>query len=154
MAQLKIQLEEEDLAKILTGETEGGIEIRAYVVQEFTRRYLKDIANDDAFREVERRMRAALDAIVDDRIGKYSYNGVTIRPEIRGEISRQVHFEVQTLISKSLEEAIKLSWESRLAKLDELIDKRLEALTIAYIDNQVKRRLEEAVDVLNIKAKR
>lgn len=148
----KIQINSlEALERLIGNDTELEIQVRNTIVQEFAKKHLKAIANETSFQNeitvFKQKLQNEFDKRMEESIAsvkRYYYGGieaVTLHPEIKSAIDRQVREKVDGQISEAVECNIK-HWEQD-AKIDERVQKRMDYYVTQHINQEVKKRLEE-----------
>lgn len=143
---MKIQINSlEALERLIGGDTEVEIDIRNSVVQEFTKKHLKAIADDDlvklAQKATETHIRQSFFTLKNKTWGygqEYVFNK-EMEEKILGDLKYQVENHIRELVFKTVE----------TEKVDKIIKDKL-AWAVKHIENQLteqnlEKRLEEMV---------
>lgn len=145
MAQMKISLGMEDVERMIGGSDEASIEVRNYIVQEFTRRHLRALINDDLMQKTQFLLAKATEEEVKKIVGTYDHYAspkVKLNPEIAKHLEEAVKAQALHLITT----AVEFQWEKTIKPtLAELIQSRIEGLTKRYVDARVDERLKQIV---------
>ncbi len=111
---IKIQINSlEALERLIGGDSELEIEIRSNIVQEFSRKHLKSIANTKAIQESIKKIDIRVNSAVEHEFKKYfeiklSYPRMTTlkeaeRKAIRNSVRSVIDTEIMALINKSID---------------------------------------------------
>lgn len=139
-SQLKIQLGEGDILALLGGGGDASVEIRNHIVQEFTKRHLKALANQEMVAKGAAVVIRAVREEIAQQIGTADWNHVVslspaLKQKIQQEVGIVVRSEVQAAVNSAWRDAIQPS-------LDELVNKRLDAITETYINAAAEKKLK------------
>lgn len=149
----KIQINSlEALERLIGNDTELEIQVRNNIVQEFAKKHLKAIANETTFQNEIVIFKKALQEEFDKKLGesiatvKRYYDGgniekVTLHPEIKAVIDKQVREKIDGQISEAVEGGIK-HWEQDV-NINERVKKRMDFYITQHINEEVKNRLQE-----------
>lgn len=154
----KIQINSlEALERLIGNDTELEIQIRNNIVQEFAKKHLKSIANETTFQieiaTFKRKLQEEFDKKLEESIATvkryYSSGGiekVTLHSDVKAAIDKQVRERIDGQISEAVEGGIK-HWEQD-AKIEDRVQKRMDYYVTQYINQEVKKRLEELAEKL------
>lgn len=150
---MKLQINSlEALERLIGGDTEVEIEIRNNIVQEFTKKHLKAIANEAVFRKVAEDARAANETVAREasnetlhKIGMFTgqrWNQTfSLLPEVKAALRDGALTEVRTAINEAVKSAVAKYDESDA--INRLIDKAIDAHIESKIQEGVKKKLTE-----------
>lgn len=102
---MKILLDIQDVDKLLTGQTEAGIELKNYVVQEFVNKYLRGIVNEDIVKKAIVEAEGMAQSIM---YGSNNYRmKATVQKSIEDNVKKvlddKFQMEIESLRSQSTE---------------------------------------------------
>lgn len=153
MSQLTLQINSlEALERLIGNNNECEISIRNSVVQEFAKKHLKAIVNEpffaDEIRNLKQELRKAFDKRVEEAIAdvKRYYAGgsiekVTLHPEVKTAIDRQIRETVDSKITSEVNDSIKF-W-AQDASIEKRIKEKMDYHVTQQINQAVKVRLQE-----------
>lgn len=139
MSGIKIQINSlEALERLIGGDSELEIDIRNSVVQKFSKRHLKDIANKFISDGVIRSIKEELN---NEYFDKSNYRHVKLTPEFQKILESSVDSHVRSLIKSRISERI------NSGELDEVIQGRVELEVSRHVgritDSMIKKKAEE-----------
>ena len=105
---MKILLDVNDVDKLLTGQTEAGVELKNYVVAEFVRRHLKGIVNEEM-------VAIASKAARDIANGALRINDYKLQPWVEDSIRDLVGRKFDSIVYDEIDK-IKSELETRVSK--------------------------------------
>lgn len=149
----KIQINSlETLERLIGNDNELEIQVRNNIVQEFAKKHLKAIANETTFQNeiatFKRKLQEEFDKKLEESVAtvkRYYVCGgiekVTLHPEIKTAIDRQVRERIDSQIAEAVEGGIK-HWEAD-SNINDRVSKRMDYFVTQHINQEVKKRLEE-----------
>jgi len=105
---MKILLDVNDVDKLLTGQTEAGVELKNYVVAEFVRRHLKGIVNEEMVAIASKEAKDMTNSTL--RLNDY-----TLQPWVEDNIRKIVDRAFNSIIFDEINK-IKSDLESKVSK--------------------------------------
>ncbi len=152
----KIQINSlEALERLIGNDNELEMEIRNSIVQEFTKKHLKVIANENVNRHISDFNRGIQD-YARDLLGKYVNDPQAswrrtyiINNEVEQTIKAVSRNEAAKLINAEILKLIEAETNNAVEKIKALIDERVDHLTSAYIQEKVNERLQKIKDQLS-----
>jgi len=159
MSQLTLQINsKEALERLIGGDEKVDVDIRNSVVQKFSEKHLKSVANSETIREFCNSLKSSIEkdmiSETNSQVGiiKTNWAGqvekVTLHPAIKTEIDSLVRNHVDELIRKSVDDAIKF-WAND-AEIEKRVEKRMEYYAEERIKTEVKQRLEDAFKKIKV----
>ena len=143
---VKIQLNLAALERLIGGSSEAEVELRQSVVENFTHRHLKALANEKLVQAQE----LVIKRYVDDQIGKESWQGVKLSPKVVEELRKVTRGIMQGIINEEL----LVRYEEMKAKIDKQA-KALEKEALERITLEVSRLMPENIEnVINAEVER
>ena len=142
---VKIQISSlEALERMIGGDTEIEIQLRESIVQNFTRKHLKPLANSEAFQKVTQAIAKEVNEAVLIESGSGWSKTVKLKDEHKEKIKSTIDylFEQRVLdeVQKHLNES---GWKARV---DEMLDRASDNISEKLYDTIITRRLDEMVD--------
>lgn len=152
MNKLTIQINNlEALERLIGGNSEVEIEVRNSVIQKFSEKHLKPLANCEPITSTLKTIAEAIKIQVIEKCSKEiatfqqswsgGINDIKLRPEIMSEIDRQVRVLTDKNIQDAVDKSVKF-WVND-AELKERINKKFEYYTTDHINNEIKKRIEK-----------
>lgn len=152
MNKLTIQINNlEALERLIGGNTEVEVEVRNAVVQKFTEKHLKALANESIIGKTLDAIKADISTQIKEKCEaqiatfKTNFYGSTteikLNPSIKSEIDSQVRNLVDSTVRTMVDDALK-TWKDDL-ELKNRIDKRFEYYTTEMINTEIKNRIEK-----------
>lgn len=149
MSRLIIELSVDDLDKIIKSDLSTSIKIKNYIIQEFAKKHLKPIVNDEIFNKVKddilREVEDNLLTIVGEKSSKYSSKRIlnaTLMEQIKDSVNETIRNKIYLLIKESIEEFM-----SDEKYIDEFIDKKIQF----YFTNTLNTRFNSKLKTINSK---
>jgi len=141
MAKVHISVDLKDLEKMLNlDDPEVALKFSSNVIQQFSKRYLKDIVKDESFSLVEKRLKAAVAKVVEEEIGT---EGNWNKPlQVSDKLKQRIEWDVKHAVEAVIYEAKDKAVEECVARLTPLIDSTVERYTL----DLVKTKVDEAVN--------
>ena len=146
---MKIQINSlEALERLIGGDTELEIDIRHSVVDAFTKKHLRAIANE----EHVRRMSSAISVELNDKFAEYTKSPNVyisyewkLKPEIKTLIEAQIKYKTENIINELISESLDIE------KTREHITERLQKQS-AWIEEELtnivlEKRLDRLVEI-------
>ncbi len=136
---------------------EASIEIKNYIVAEFVRRHLKDVANEKIVRDASEAIQAAIDKHIKDQIGNVEWKDIRLSHNFDTRLKQRIVDSVNKLLNDKLNEidkTVKTLIDSAFQrfteeKLSKIFDEKLENLTKNYIESEVNNRIKKIVEGLS-----
>ncbi len=163
MTAMKLQLDSSAVERLIGGDLEVQIELRNWVVQEFTRKYLKAVVADKEFIRFTNEERSQTSRIVSELIKKHvgERSGVgyssdfkmvpTLEKALKDKLDEMLSSEIKSVIA-SMRNEIKLKvselFTRNMPSVDGLIRLHLDKITKEYITEKIKTRLAEVTSQL------
>lgn len=146
----KIQINSlEALERLIGNDTELEIEIRNSIVQEFTKKHLKVIANENVNKHISDFNREIQD-VAGDTLGSYvkdpkcSWRQIyLINETVKKEIETAARNQSAVIINAEIAKLIEHETESAFEKIKVIINERVDSLTEVYIKDMVAEKLEK-----------
>lgn len=147
MSIMKIQLETEDIIKLLNFQGHDiQLEVTNKIVQEFTKRYLKDIANSQIVIEAKDAILSEVNKEISNQIGNVSIWNRNINQNVKTLIQEFVKEEITKTVKEAVDHEFKIYSEQRL---NEYISDRIDYLTKCLVDKKIKEKLDNIVKELD-----
>ncbi len=131
----------EALERILNGSEGLELQIKENIVQEFTKRYLKGIANEEIVKQASSKIKEEIEETLFGDSNKYSFRLKELKPEyvklIEETIESKIRFELLTTINDRIEV------NTQYQKIDELITERINNLVNGITEQDVLNRVDE-----------
>ncbi len=136
MATVKINMSAAELNKFIGEDSEVAMELKSNVIQEFAKRHLKGIINDDGFKKIERSIRTYFTKQFEKNIGEYKriqYNNVFVPNDV-----------IKDAIDSYVSLAVRRFWEERETELvsEMLTGKRIKDMEDRIVDRMTERYLK------------
>jgi len=140
---MKIQINNlEALERLIGGDTELEIDIRNSVVQRFTEKHLKGVANELMARGISETIRKEISASFMNEEGNYYNKTIVVKPEFADKLKTQISIEFYRLMSGHIETEI-IEFQK---KFNDLIQSYGSQLAQRITDEQFEKRVNEAAD--------
>ena len=127
----------EALERILNGSEGLELQIKENIVQEFTKRYLKGIANEEIVKQASSKIKEEIEETLFGDSNKYSFRLKELKPGyvklIEETIESKIRFELLTTINDRIEV------NTQYQKIDELITERINNLVNGITEQDVDR---------------
>jgi hypothetical protein len=134
---MKVILDAKALERLIGGDSEIEVELRNGVVQEFTRRHLKAVVNDQTFQKIvsdeTSKLRLSCEAILEAEVyttrtkpGPWGGKENVLKTELKKKLEEEASDMVRRVISKAIDAAVLRSTteiDVKLAELDKRLDK-------------------------------
>jgi len=140
----------EALERLIGGDSQTEIDIRNSVVQKFSEKYLKSVANSDAMKSTLYQIQSAITQNVKEQCErevatfKTTYGGsitdIKLNPAVQKEIDTQVRAIAYDVIQKQVDKSVAF-WANN-AEIEKIVAKKFEYYTNEIISNKVKERLD------------
>lgn len=131
----------EALERILNGSEGLELQIKENIVQEFTKRYLKGIANEEIVKQASSKIKEEIEETLFGDSNKYSFKLKELKPGyvklIEETIESKIRFELLTTINDRIEV------NTQYQKIDELITERINNLVNGITEQDVLNRVDE-----------
>jgi hypothetical protein len=131
----------EALERILNGSEGLELQIKENIVQEFTKRYLKGIANEEIVKQASHKIKEEIEETLFGDSNKYSFRLKELKPEyiklIEETIEHKIKLELLTMICD------RIDINTQYQKIDELITERINILTNGITEQDVLDRVDE-----------
>ena len=110
MGNLKIELKVEELEKLFGTMTTGSLELKQWVVEEFARRHIKSLMNDDLIRKIKSELDSGTDLEIKKAVSEvlgvkksslYPY-GYFVSQETKAIIKQQVNSIIKEVVSEAV----------------------------------------------------
>lgn len=144
------------LERLIGGDSEIEVEIRNGIVQDFAKRYLKSIADTPAIKESAKKLAEKLSQTMEQQaksiIGRvaFDFKGqpyfLDLNPTMREAITKSVESSINCGVAKMVKEQIEAMVTD--GRIDAMIEKHTKEYGALAIRNELKRRLEAAVNEL------
>ena len=144
MAKIIVNLDLRDLEQMLGKDSEAMIEVASSVVQQFAERHLKAIANDVIVEKAAKAAKAYTESEFTKLVGKLTQRGWDYGFTPSDALNKALQNQARTAVAKATEGFIAAAVEERMEQIQSIIDQRTSHLTLAAIDEAVKRRLTRA----------
>jgi hypothetical protein len=151
VAGLRLQLDASALSKLLTDiSPEVTVELRQSVIEEFTRRHLKGLLNEELLRKFHSRMQQLFDDEAERIIGK-------INKDYWGSSETTLHNSLVDRITKKVNETIDIVLDARikndrdkfLTDLEAKINRAIEASVSFNIKDKVKKEVDAKLEEID-----
>lgn len=155
MSAVKLQINSrEALERLIGGDSQLEVELRNSVVQDFTNRHLKGVANQIDTKRIIGLIEKSLEEYIaahfgtpdKDIYGRY-IRSVTLNGVVKEAIDKEIQSVLPNLITKAVEKAV----DSFLKKnnIEGMINVRFSILTKELINQEVKKKFEEITKEFN-----
>ncbi len=146
MAKIHISVDLKDLENMLNlDDPEVALKFSSNVIQQFSKRYLKDVVKDESFALIEHSFRTevfeAVKQIFEEEVGKKEHGnwGNII---LHQNITEQVKTNAKQAIGSVMEEQIELTVTTAVEKLAPTIESKLELM----FERNINRKISEEVE--------
>lgn len=143
---IKIQIGLEALAALIGGDTEVEMEIRNGIVQEFTRRYLKGIAQD----LIQVHGRTLVSEILKDEIGTTTGYSTALAQSFKAKIKEQVALNANQIVREEVNNLrtglynfVNAQFKELTNKIELLVQGEVPLAVNSKIKEEVQKRLKE-----------
>lgn len=156
---IKIQINSLDaLERLIGGNSEIEIEIRGNIVQEFSKRYLKDIVAADAIKQVTSevinsvREEIRVNFLSEVKPSGSYWSKIILKPEIKKELIDSAKYELMEELRQEIKTSLGVTnaretVENEVNKaVNGLIDRLSEESLQSFIDVRAKAKLKEMLD--------
>jgi uncharacterized membrane protein YheB (UPF0754 family) len=150
---MKMILDGDAVERLIGGDTEIEVQVRNSIVQSFTKRYLKSIANSDEFKEIIEREKSVLRGLVIEQVTlaacdvkKDSWGRpekYTLKPDVEKLIKIRADMKIATLV----EDHIRKRLDELIQTLDSIIDERVNRYAGKVIDELVDKKFKKALSM-------
>jgi hypothetical protein len=144
---MKIQINSiEALERLIGGDTEIEIALRQSVVENFTRRHIKALANSEMIKAIGQAVKAEVIAEFFDTVkGSWNSTEHIFKPEIKRKLIEDLKFHAQMELKQIVRDTVGFtkSEEDIKAELEKACTKIVENIT----DSNLNYRLDKMVDV-------
>jgi len=158
---LRLQLDSSALERLIGGDTEIELELRNGIANEFAKRHLRSIINDNGFKafigkeadEAKKETKRYIEEHISKRpaLGKPEELNAKIKKHIDDYIANEAKIVIEQAvkeINKTIEDIAQARFQSLLPQLDSIIEIKVRNLTDTYIDQKVQQRLIEVAGKL------
>jgi hypothetical protein len=140
---VKIQINSlEALERLIGGDTQLEIDIRQSIVQEFSKKYLKNVATEEVVRNAKHATQKDVEDTFFDIVRNGYRNDLVLKPEIREKLMGDLRSSVNTALRQLIEEVIEE------VKVKEKIKEKLELAAKWVIDDLSKETLEKRLNIM------
>jgi len=157
-----LALDTNALIALIGGDSEIEMVLRKAAVENFARRYLKGIANDEIMqiavqmvRKTIRDQEGQIKQIVSEEIYKSSY-GTALNDKTRGHIKDRIKSEINCLVSdaavdarKNINEEVKAAFARLTKDVEEYVVRRLPEAEAKMVERVINERLGEISKLIN-----
>jgi hypothetical protein len=160
---MKLQLDGDAVERLIGGNTEVEIELRKWVVQEFTKKYLKAVVSDKEFTKFLNEERGQTSRVVSElikkHVGETVYDGYSsnfkmvssLETALKTELDNMLKgiiFNVVASTKRDVELKVNEVFVQNMPSIDGIIKLHVNKLTKEYITEKVKARLAEVTSQL------
>lgn len=149
---MKIQLGMEAVEAIINSfDRETKIEIKDFIVKEFSRRYLKDIVNNQLIASLKKEILTEGKKQFMSEIGDFKSVGwshtLTLNSEFKGKISAHIESTIDSMIRAEVNAAVSaIDFSNEIATLvDAMITRKIRET----VDSEINRRWSALIDKIN-----
>ena len=151
MSKLNIQISSEDLEKIIYSDPTASLEIKNFIVQEFTRRHLKPLVNEDLLNKVKndilKEIDNNLDVIVGKRVSGYASTRILNDAFVK-RIKDMVNEAIKNLLTDMVKDGVE-GFMSDRGYIDELVDSRIKLHFINILNSRFNDKLKTISDKID-----
>lgn len=147
MSVLKIELDTPDVLAILQREgDEAFIEVKNRIVQEFTKRYLKDIANTEVVEKAKTSIVSIIREEIQKEIGSANTWGSGISDAIKTKIREFVSKEITATVELIVKQEFHRFEQNTLTRF---VESEIERLSKYNVTKMVQERMNQIVKEVN-----
>lgn len=151
MSRLNIELSSDDLEKIIESYPTTSLEIKSFIIQEFAKRHLKPIVNDEIFKKVKSDLLKEVEENLIGLIGEKA-SAYTSERILNDVFKRQIKDIVEECISNQITFIVKDYIEEFMSngdRIDELIDNRIKLHFINILNTGFNNKLKTISDKID-----
>lgn len=144
MSRLNIQLSSDDLEKIIESDPTTSLEIKSFIIQEFARRHLKPLINEDLLNKVKNDILKEIDNNLDVIVGKKASEYTSTRilnDAFVKRIKDMVNEAIKNLLTDMVKEGVE-GFMSDRGYIEELVDNRIRLHFINILNSRFNDKLK------------
>lgn len=144
---MKLSLNREALERLLGGDTQLEVELRHQVVEEFSKRHLKDVVDSTAYAKVLNEVQKVITDEIKKSVGEQTYNSVwgglsKAAPTVKEIVEREVHSQIKKVVQETIQETAEIQRDTWFTYINQKVQALFDREISHLVQNEFKKKLE------------